>query len=432
MRALSSLVALSLACSAAPSAPAPRPASVPAASAPASAPTPPRRGKPGVVTLAAVGDILPHLPVKEAATKNNLAGPDGKSQNHNGYDTLFARAKPFLEDADLTFGNLEAPVAIAHEVEVRSLLFNGNPDLVEALKWSGFDLVSLANNHAFDQGSLGFAETLDNLDALQLPFVGAGRNFTDAWSKRVLPTNGIDMCFMGFSRWNNRPKLQPSTTSAPQLAMAPYEEGEEAGIARALAAVKRNKPGCDFLIVSIHWGSEYKITPAGEDVALAKQLLDAGADAILGHHTHVPQPIKRYTTKDGRDTFIAYSLGNFVSHQDKPFPQKDKPERVAHTRDSLILRAEIVADGEGAKLASVGFYPALTDRRAAPNEELPNPDLYRGVVLDAEIKAAEDALKDPAQDAQRAAWQTRLSFLRERRAEIVATVGESLVLPLPE
>jgi poly-gamma-glutamate capsule biosynthesis protein CapA/YwtB (metallophosphatase superfamily) len=413
------------------------------------APAPEAFGKPAkaaeaapaktTVVIAAVGDVLPHSPVRASAERNDEKGPDGKSLNHRGYDTLFARALPAFKDADIAFANLETPIAPKNDHGTRPFVFNAPTDLLDALKAANVRVVSYANNHAYDQGRPAFAETLDNLDARGLLAAGSGRSAEEAYTPRVIEEAGMKLCFMGLTRLLNI-NLQPQSEADPQTAFIPYGAAGPAAIEKALAKVGEAKKGCDFLLVSIHWGSEYVTLPADEDVTFAKKLLDAGADGILGHHPHVLQPLKTYDTKDGRKAFVAYSMGNFVSNQTKSYP---RGKRIGHTRDSMVLRVTVerseAATGPKGVLKAVGYYPAWTDRQTTPAEGAEAKTLIRGVLLDREIaeaKAALAALEGKAltadEEKAKKAWAARQKEFEARRATILKIVGEELALPLPE
>ena len=410
---------------------------------PSSGPTPPKPIKPvkKSVTIAAVGDVLPHGPLKESAAKHNLVGSDGVSTNHAGYDTLFDRAKVGFTDADISFANLESPIAPKNDHGSRPFVFNAPVDLLGGLTFFGADVLSAANNHAYDQGRAAFSETQDNLDAAGFISVGVGRNQAEAYTAKVIEKNGLKICFLGQARLLNG-NLQPKSDKDPQLFFVPYgKEGVDAK-KKAIEAIKEAKKGCDFLLMSIHWGVEYELVPHGDDQVWAKAQLDAGVDGILGHHPHVLQPLEEYTTKDGRKTFVAFSMGNFVSNQTKAHNKGNG--KIAHTRDSMILRVTIAprADGlEGPQgvLEKVGYYPAWTDRQTRPDEKSLGMPIIRGVVVDQEIKDAEQALATlkakstltTEEQSDKKQWQERLNLFNTRRKELSKIVGEKYVLPLP-
>ena len=145
---------------------------------PAPSPAPPIRTL-ARATIAAVGDVRMHEAVKRSAEAHRKDAPDG------GYAWLYAQVADLLSQPDLTFANLETPVAPDAAAGTREYVFNAPPEAVAALRRAGVDLVSVANNHAFDQGRPGFEETLRRVEAAGVRAVGAGPAARPAGPVRV-------------------------------------------------------------------------------------------------------------------------------------------------------------------------------------------------------------------------------------------------------
>ncbi len=269
------------------------------------------------LTIAAVGDVLLHSPL----AKQGLADRDGFTSLWSGVSTL-------LSQADVTYANLEGPAAGAVASSGRAVhdpgrvfdgvayssypMFNYHPSLIKDLVSSGIDVVSTANNHAIDRRALGADRTIENLKAAGLPFSGtrlsngqgnwftttSSNGFTLAWIACTFSTNGI-------------------VDTNAQVFRCYEQKAELVSLVKQLS----KNPQVDGVIVTPHWGEEYETTPRAQEKALAHTLLDAGATAILGSHPHVLQPMEKYKTQDGREAFIIYSLGNFVSGQ-KQLPRR--------------------------------------------------------------------------------------------------------------
>lgn len=309
--------------------------------------------------IAAVGDLLMHETVKEAAKAANHKGPDGVSGNHEGYGALFEGVAAPLEKADLVFANLETPIAPTTNKGSRPFVFNAPPALLPALKEIGVGLVSFANNHVYDQGLAGFVETLDVLEAAGLPQIGAGKTCEEAERAKILEVNGIRIAFVGatmlFNENENRGRNRPCA----------FLLDEAAALREAKAA---REAGAELVVLSAHWGVEYATAPREQEIALAHRLLDGGFDAILGHHPHVLQPLEVYETKDGRLTFVAYSLGNFISNQSRFFVQGVQPDKVGNTRDGVILWFSAVRKDYGGEIrtewAHLSADPVWTENNA--------------------------------------------------------------------
>jgi poly-gamma-glutamate synthesis protein (capsule biosynthesis protein) len=268
--------------------------------------------KPGTqITIAAVGDVLLHAGLQRQAY---AAG--------DGHHSLWKNVEPLLSRADITYGNLEGPCADGHtasgtaadpgKVFDQSVYssypqFNYHPSLIDDLKATGFDVVSTANNHALDRRGRGADRTIENLRAKGLAFTGTKRaDEPDAPWFTMTEAKGVRVAFVActFST-NGIPDPKNQTLSC-------YED--KAALLTTIRSLKE-RPDVDAVIVTPHWGVEYKHSPEQQEKRLAHEMLDAGAIAVFGGHPHVVQPWERHQTPDGRETFVIYSLGNFVSGQ---------------------------------------------------------------------------------------------------------------------
>ena len=282
---------------------------------PPPAPPPP----PPAVELVAVGDILMHQDVKRAALESGQ-GPAG----------LWTAMEPLLRSADLAFANLETPVAPASGQPGRPFLFNAPEDLPAALKASGFAVLSTANNHAYDQGVAGVRETLERLAAAGLVAVGSGATRAEAERPRIVQAHGLKVAFLGFTDLFNR-----NLNRGPgQPWVCPLDPDA------AAAAVRAARTQADAVVVSLHWGVEYSHQPTPRQRAVAAQLAEAGADLILGAHPHVLQPVEVIRTGDRR-TVVVYSMGNFISNQDRDY--RPDPGNLADgdDRDGVAVRCRL-------------------------------------------------------------------------------------------
>jgi poly-gamma-glutamate capsule biosynthesis protein CapA/YwtB (metallophosphatase superfamily) len=394
------------------------------------------------VVVIAGGDVIPHGSVKTAAERHSEYTPDNRSTNNGGYDKLFEKAHVAFKDADIGFVNLETPIAPTNDNGSRSMVFNAPPELLVALKNMGVNIVSFANNHIYDQGRKGFTETLDNLDAVDLLFAGAGRNEEEAFAPTIIEKAGMKICFFAGVRLMNV-DLQPKTSAEPQVVFFHYDKKYEPIKQKFLKSIKDSRATCDFIFASMHWGAEYVIAPSADDAKLAKEIVEAGADGVLGHHPHVLQPLQKYTTKDGRETFLCYSMGNFISSQTALYTN---PTRASTwTRDSMVLRVVIerndAASGPKGVLKELGYYPAWTDRDKTPAEkDTASLPIIRPVLIEQEIADAEAAIKaldakgelTPEEQADKKSWKNRIALMQRQKEELTKIVGKDFVLPLPK
>ena len=240
------------------------------------------------VSISFLGDIMMDRGVKTSVYKN-----------HEGdFNALFKNLGELKED-DITFANLEGPVSDVGNNVGSKYSFRMEEKTLDALKSASFEIVSFANNHVGDWNVAAFKDTLVNLDLQKIPFTGAGLNTADASEVKIIEKNGVRVGFLGF------------TDVGPNWMQAGVDK---AGILLAsdpnrLEYIKNAKAKSDVLVVSYHWGDEYKPFNARQKF-LAESSIDAGANIIVGHHPHVMQDTVKY--KDG---LIIYSLGNAIFDQ---------------------------------------------------------------------------------------------------------------------
>jgi poly-gamma-glutamate capsule biosynthesis protein CapA/YwtB (metallophosphatase superfamily) len=285
--------------------------------------------------LVAVGDI-------------NLGRRLARAQLLQG-DTLYPfRAVRAWLAADITFGNLESPIApdSAPSADTGSLF--AAPRLAAlALARAGFDIVSTANNHAWDAGPAGVTETMRQLTRAGVRFVGSGFGRDMAEQPVILERRGWRVAVFAVTRaWNPAPYSFYQHAGANWIAW-----GQPAWIYPAIGALQASGRA-DLIIVSVHGGHEYVDAPPDYYRDFLYGLIDAGADLVLAHHPHVLQPVVWHRGKP-----IVQSLGNFVFVQNDPW-----------TRLSAILQV-VVAPGRTMRLSAipvrVGAQPQLATGAAA-------------------------------------------------------------------
>jgi hypothetical protein len=262
-----------------------------------------------VVTIAAIGDVLMHHELQKQA----YAAKDG-------FSTLWSGVADLLGKTDLSYANLEVPIArgltkdgpaedpglrFDNAVYTGYPFFNAHPSLASALAEAGIDVVSTANNHALDRGSDGLTRTLDALDAAKILHTGTRRTAGDPWFA-VTEARGMKVAWLACTLHTNFGKDDRGQV------LHCFKQTKEV-LAEVEALAKRDD--VDAVIVTPHWGKEYDPVPQDKQRVLAKQLVDAGATAVLGAHPHVLQPWEKVSAADGRQAFVHYSLGNFAHHQ---------------------------------------------------------------------------------------------------------------------
>lgn len=208
-----------------------------------------------------------------------------------------------LRGVDLTVINEEFPFSVRGEqAKDKQFTFRVDPSYVKIFQEMGVDMVTLANNHVLDYGDDALMDTLETLEQAEILYAGAGEQREQAMQLQVKEVNGVRIGMLAASRvipevsWNIE-NHQPGVfcTYDPSL---------------LLEKVRAAKNSCDYLFVYIHWGVERNTEPEEYQKNLARQYIDAGADAVIGSHPHVLQGIEFY---QGNPIF--YSLGNFIFNQ---------------------------------------------------------------------------------------------------------------------
>lgn len=282
------------------------------------------------VTIAAIGDIIPHQNVKKAASMHNILNDNGISQNNEGYDYLYERVSELLK-SDITIANYESPLAPSTGSGSRPFIFNSDLHFLRAARTANINVFNIANNHIYDQDLNGFLETLKNFNDEKIKYIGIYNKYNNKPIPLVIEEKGIKICIFGFTTLlNNIPNYQ----SVNEYVRKFDNEIDT-------KAIQEAKSKYDIVIVYIHWGDEYQKEPNSLQREIAENLINHGADIIIGSHPHILQPLELTVSKDGRVVPIAFSMGNFISNQSRNyyFPISGADE--GRTRDSAILRFKV-------------------------------------------------------------------------------------------
>jgi hypothetical protein len=219
----------------------------------------------------------------------------------------YEEVRDIIQAADLAVGTLNATISDfpPHTGCVRTYVLVGSANNADALKWAGFDVMSVATNHIKNCGittcgDRAFFDTLANLRRVAILPVGAGANHAEAMRPVVAVIKGVRFGFVSLGQ------IEPMAFAGddtPGIAIL-----NEENIKIAIQAARRVS---DVVIAMPHWGPEDMAVPSWIQRGLARELVDAGADIVVGNHTHVVQGIQEI---DGIPVF--YGLGNFVFDQD--------------------------------------------------------------------------------------------------------------------
>lgn len=260
-----------------------------------------------VVSFVFVGDIL-------------LDDTPGKVVK-SGRDP-FAPMASILNAADIRVGNLECVVATTGTPEPdKPYTFRAHPRTLPVLK-RHFDAVALANNHSGDYGPLAFAEMLDLLERQGIAYFGGGRTLAAAHKPLLIERKGLRIALLGYNEFF--PRSFEADFDKPGIA---WSEDEQV---RLDIVTARADYHADLVIPVMHWGWEHEPKASKRQRQLARVMIDAGADAVVGGHPHVTQDVEQYRGKP-----IIYSLGNFLFDG---FDDKD-------SNTGWILRMELDRQG---------------------------------------------------------------------------------------
>lgn len=247
------------------------------------------------LTLGAIGDILIHDWVYEDAY--SLSGYDFKP--------MLKHVKNTLQSPDLLLANQETVLGGVEMGLTSYPTFNSPQEVGDALKDAGVDIVSTANNHSLDKGEKGILNSIMYYEKAGLPYVGFFKDKEDQETLRILNKNGFKVAYLAYSYGTNGIPVPKGKDYLVNLINKDKMKSE----------IHKAKEIADVVVMSIHWGNEYQRIPTEEQQNLGQFLVDEGCDIVFGHHPHVLQPMKLVKTKDQRDAFIVYSLGNFISGQ---------------------------------------------------------------------------------------------------------------------
>jgi poly-gamma-glutamate synthesis protein (capsule biosynthesis protein) len=246
--------------------------------------------------------------------------------------------RALVNGADLAIANFENPAPNKFRWHTTGTVFTADPKLIDGLKNAGIDWVSLGNNHIRDAGATGIVQTIANLEKRGIAWGGAGKDLAQARRLAILDAGGIKVAFLGYDTIAKY--YAASATRAGNAQMT-------AAVVKADVAAAR-KAGADLVIVFPHWGTEYDATPSASQQRLARAVIDAGADMIIGNHAHWAAAMEIYKGKP-----IWYALGNFVF--DQVWSEK--------TMEGLTLELTFV----GTELRQIRMRPHIILDKAQPN-----------------------------------------------------------------
>lgn len=267
----------------------------------------------GADTLSIVltGDILLDRGVRREITRHGVG-----HLFSDGIDSMFHAAQ-------VVVGNLECPATKIEAPVFKQFIFRGEPEWLETLQRHGITHLNLANNHSIDQGREGLLDTKRNIEAAGMVPIGAGSNMTEAATPVLLASHPRKVWLVS--------SLRLALENYAYLPEKPCvsQEPMDSLLNRVLRL--RQSDSTAVIIVSLHWGGEHTLQPVPRQRMEAHQLIMAGADLLVCHHTHTLQ-----TIEDFRGHPIYYSVGNFIFDQPKDINSKACIVRLKITENDLL------------------------------------------------------------------------------------------------
>jgi len=264
---------------------------------------------PNFVTLAFGGDIMLDRGVRLSVIKNF----------NNDYSALFEKMD-VLKKSDIVFANLEG-TASDQGTDLHNLYsFRMDEAVVPALRGAGFSILSVANNHIGDWGRIAYLDTLSRMKENEILYTGGGNDKTEAETPAIIEKYGMKIGFLGFS--DKGPDFMAAGTDKAGILLTSDPDFDK--------IIKNAAKQVDYLVVSFHFGEEYEAKHNARQEFLAHKAVDDGAKIVIGSHPHVVEDTEVY-----KNSYIAYSLGNFIF--DQAFSQP--------TMQGMLLNIKLNRDG---------------------------------------------------------------------------------------
>lgn len=260
---------------------------------------------PDTLTIEFSGDDIPQSdPIAAAKTHGTNGGYD--------FRPLMADAKPFTESADLSICQMEGALSPNNTNLTVGIRHHGPHEFAQAMSWMGYDGCSTANNHTFDAGVQGLADTRSVMAANGLKAAGPGPDANTPGQPAFYDVKGVKVAQLSYSFTLDNFAQGNDTSvpaSAPWLKGAMWKDKRASGIIADAKAARA--AGAQIVLVSMHWGIQFNFTPTPDMVSTATDVMNSGeVDTIIGNHAHVVQKCERIN-----DKLVFFGLGNQISDQ---------------------------------------------------------------------------------------------------------------------
>ncbi|MGO1469263.1 MAG: CapA family protein [Tissierella sp.] len=289
--------------------------------------------------ILSVGDIMFHMPQVKASYLGN--------GNYDFRDD-FKYVKKYIDNADISIANFETVTAGNDKKFSGFPQFNSPKETLFALKETGFDIISTANNHSLDQGKEGVINTIKYAKEYRLKNVGTYEKPQTEYL--IQEKNGIKLGFLAYTYGLNGLDFYLSEEELGYMINLIDEE-------KIKSDIESIKEEVDLVVASVHWGNEYEREPNDSQIDLGHKMVEWGANIVLGSHPHVLQR-SEIIKKDGKDNFIIYSQGNFFSNQ------RGDTMGNTFTEDGVMVEIDIEKDITNDKtfIKNIEFLPTWIDK----------------------------------------------------------------------
>ena len=293
-----------------------------------------------IIRITAVGDVIVH--------DTQIDSQYDESTDSYDFTDNFKHVEEYIKESDLAIANLETTLSGKEKGFSGFPLFNSPDEIVDAIKYSGFDVVSAANNHIIDRGLDGLLRTAEVIKDKDLDLVGIKSKAKDK-TYVVKEVKGVKLGISNyvFETPKRGGKRAINSIVIPNKALDlvdtfNYSELEDnyKDMEERIAAMKSE--GAEVIIFLMHWGNEYDRHPNDYQKKISKKLADLGVDLIIGSHPHVIQPMEYISSEvSGKKTLVLYSLGNFLSNQRREILGDKYPE------DGIIVNVDLKKQEDG-------------------------------------------------------------------------------------
>ena len=269
------------------------------------------------LSICFTGDLLLDRGIRQEISRQ-------KSVGH-----LFDDVRSLFQSSDAVVVNLELPFTDTVSAINKKFIFRGEPKWLPELRFCGITHAVLANNHSIDQGRQGLVSTYRHLTEAGIIALGYGDHQQAACAPVFIRKGDIELALyssvlLPLENW-------VYLEDTPGICQCPVDR-----LCSSIRELKQAKPTCRVIVI-LHWGGEFQQTTTMIQRMEARQLIDAGAEAIIGHHPHVIQKEEIYEGKP-----IFYSLGNFIFDQSKPFTDRGLIVNLTFTRDTLSFHKHYI------------------------------------------------------------------------------------------